>query len=103
MAIFHLDAKLLSQTKFLMSQGHRFAAHKCTCCSTAVGNHCLRPTILGIFKKNSIKCKCYLTDKKIYTYGSEEPLKLAGVFRAEVSFNNKVIDNVDFLVLKGER
>ena len=29
-------------------------------------------------------------------------LKLAGGFKAEVSFNNKVIGNVDFLVLEGE-
>ena len=28
-------------------------------------------------KKNSIKCKCYFTEKKIYAYGSKEPLKLA--------------------------
>ena len=54
-------------------------------------------------KKNSIKCKCYFTEKKIYAYGSKEPLKLAGGFKAKVSFNNKVIDNVDFLVLEGER
>ena len=53
-------------------------------------------------KKNSIKCKCYFTEKKIYAYGSKEPLKLAGGFKAKVSFNNKVIDNVDFLVLEGE-
>ena len=25
--------------KFLMPQGHCFAAHQCTCCGTAVGNH----------------------------------------------------------------
>ena len=48
-------------------------------------------------KKNSIKCKCYFTEKK-----RKEPLKLAGGFKAKVSFNNKVIDNVDFLVLEGE-
>ena len=53
-------------------------------------------------KKNSIKCKCYFTEKKIYAYGSKEPLKLAGGFKVKVSFNNKVIDNVDFLVLEGE-
>ena len=53
-------------------------------------------------KKNSIKCKCYFTENKIYAYGSKEPLKLAGSFKAKVSFNNKVIDKVDFLVLKGE-
>ena len=60
-----------------------------------------RPTIVGIFKKNSIKCKCYFTEK-IYAYGSKEPLKLAGGFKAKVSFNNKVIDIVNFLVLEGE-
>ena len=38
----------------------------------------------------------------MYTYGSKEPLKLAEGFKAKVSFNNKVIDNVDFLVLEGE-
>ena len=29
-------------------------------------------------------------------------LKLAGSFKAKVSFNGKVIDNVNFLVLEGE-
>ena len=53
-------------------------------------------------KKNLIKCKCYFTEKKIYAYGSKEPLKLAGGFKAKVSFDNKVIDNVDFLALEGE-
>ena len=53
-------------------------------------------------KKNLIKYKCYFTEKKIYAYGSKELLKLAGSFKAKVSFNNKVIDNVDFLVLEGE-
>ena len=53
-------------------------------------------------KKNSIKCKCYFTEKKIYAYRSKEPLKLAGGFKAKVSFYDKVIDNVDFLVLEGE-
>ena len=53
-------------------------------------------------KKNSIKCKCYFTEKKIYAYGSKEPLKLAGGFKAKMSFNNRVINNVDFLVLQGE-
>ena len=51
-------------------------------------------------KKSSIKCKSYFTEKKIYTYGSIEPLKLAGGFKAKVSCHNKVIDNVHFLVLK---
>ena len=40
--------------------------------------------------------------EEIYAYGSKEPLKLAGGFKAKVFFNNKVIDNVDFLVLEGE-
>ena len=31
-----------SQTKFLMPQGHPFAAQQCTCCGTAVWNHCSR-------------------------------------------------------------
>ena len=53
-------------------------------------------------KKNSIKCKCYFTEKKIYTYGSKKPLKLEEGFKAKVSFNNEVIDNVDFLFLEGE-
>ena len=50
-ATLHLEAKVLSQkkpksqTKFLMPQGHRFAARQCTCCDTLacrgteVGNH----------------------------------------------------------------
>ena len=53
-------------------------------------------------KKNSIKCKCYFTEKKIYANESKEPLKLTEGFKAKVSFHNKVIDNVDFLVLEGE-
>ena len=48
-------------------------------------------------KKTSIKCKCYFTEKKIYAYGSKEPLKLAGGFKAKVFFNNKVIAMSIFL------
>ena len=53
--------------------------------------------LCGFFFKNLVKCKCYFTDRKIYTYGSKEPLKLTGGFKAEVSFNN-----INFLVLEGE-
>ena len=40
-----------------------------------------------------------LTEKKIYAYGNKEPLNLAEGFEAQVFFNNKVIDKVNFLVL----
>ena len=37
--------------------------------------------LLEFLKKNSIKCKCYFTEKKIYAYGSKEPLNLREVLK----------------------
>ena len=57
MATLHLETKILSQTKFLMLQGHRFAAHQCTCCGTLVccgtevGNHCVKVLFIILYEK----------------------------------------------------
>ena len=64
--------------------------------------HYFRPTIVHFLKENSVNFKCYFAYKKIHSYESTEPLKLAEGFKPEVSFNNKMINTVDFLVLEGE-
>ena len=53
-------------------------------------------------KQNAVRCKCYFTEKKIYAYASEEPLKLAGGFKADVGVSNALVKEVDFLVMEGK-
>ncbi|XP_053385838.1 uncharacterized protein LOC123539936 [Mercenaria mercenaria] len=42
------------------------------------------------------------TDKKVFAYGSKQPLKLLGIFRAKIEFNSMTIDDVEFSVLDGK-
>ena len=52
-------------------------------------------------KKNKVKCKSELTDRKLYAYGSSEPLKLKGMFNARISMGSHSL-SADFYVLDGE-
>ncbi len=36
-----------------------------------------------VLKKKKVKCRSQKTDKKLFAYGSDEPLELAGVFKAK--------------------
>ena len=44
-----------------------------------------------MLKSKLVTCNCYFADKKIYSYGTDEPLKLAAAFQAEVSIPSRTI------------
>jgi hypothetical protein len=52
-------------------------------------------------KKAKVKCVSYLTNQKLYVYASKEPLSVLGAFRAGVSVNDRIVHDVEFMVLNG--
>jgi hypothetical protein len=54
-----------------------------------------------ILKKVKVKCVSYLTNEKLYVCGSKEPLSVLGAFRADVSINNRIVQDVEFMMLSG--
>ena len=45
---------------------------------------------------------CFIQrDKKLYAYGSTEPLEVAGTFKATVSVGNDSVENEEFVVIEG--
>jgi hypothetical protein len=42
-----------------------------------------------VLKKKKIKCKSWESNKKLYSYGSEEPLNTAGEFEAELCYKDR--------------
>lgn len=63
--------------------------------------------IMGMPLWNSLKDKrieCVLSkaDKQLFAYGSQEPLKVAGMFTATVKYNQTVIPDVEFVVIDGK-
>ena len=54
-------------------------------------------------KMNSVKCVSTKTTKRIYPYGSTQPLSCAGTFTAEVTVGgDQKLENVEFVVIEGE-
>jgi hypothetical protein len=50
-------------------------------------------------KGRRVKCVSRLSDKKIYGYGNDKPLNVAGCFNANVSVNDKCV-HADFFVVE---
>jgi len=42
-----------------------------------------------VLKKKKIKCKSWKSNKKLYSYGSEESLNTAGEFEAELRYKDR--------------
>nr|XP_022336145.1 uncharacterized protein LOC111132611 [Crassostrea virginica] len=53
-------------------------------------------------KENHINCVSSKVDKRLFAYGSQEPLKVAGIFTATVKYKQTVIPDVEFVVLDGK-
>ena len=53
-------------------------------------------------KSMEIKCKSSTQTKKIYAYGSTQPLKVAGTFWSKVSHGDKMLEDIEFLVIEGQ-
>ena len=50
-------------------------------------------------KANKVACVSTTASKKLYAYGSNQPLQVAGMFTAEVSVRESVLSGVEFLVI----
>ena len=51
-------------------------------------------------KANKVACVSTKASKKLYAYGSNQPLKVVGVFNAEVSVGGSVLSGVEFVFVK---
>ncbi|CAC5404852.1 unnamed protein product [Mytilus coruscus] len=63
--------------------------------------------IMGInlwnyLKDNRVKCVSSKSTKSLFAYGSEEPLKIAGIFTATVQCNNRTLNDIEFVVIEGK-
>ncbi|XP_052776899.1 uncharacterized protein LOC128214457 [Mya arenaria] len=50
-------------------------------------------------KERKVKCNSKLTNKKVYAYGNDKPLTVAGSFTADVTVSNKTV-NAEFIVVE---
>ena len=50
-------------------------------------------------KERKVKCNNKLTNKKVYAYGNDKPLTVAGSFTADVTVSNKTV-NAEFIVVE---
>ncbi|CAC5368443.1 unnamed protein product [Mytilus coruscus] len=53
-------------------------------------------------KDNRVKCVSSKSSKSLFAYGSEEPLKVAGIFAATVQCNNRTLNDIEFVVIEGK-
>ena len=53
-------------------------------------------------KANKVACVSTKASKKLYAYGSNQPLQVAGMFTAEVSVRESVLSGVEFVVTENE-
>ena len=53
-------------------------------------------------KANKVACVSTKASKKLYAYGSNQPLQVAGMFTAEVSVGESVLSGVEFVVIENE-
>ena len=51
-------------------------------------------------KANKVVCVSRKASKKLYAYGSDQPLQVAGTFTAEVSVGERVLSGVEFVVIE---
>ena len=54
-----------------------------------------------MLKAKKVNCTSNKTEKKMYAYGSEKPLDVAGAFHTTVRYGDTSIDDVEFLVFEG--
>ena len=52
-------------------------------------------------KQMKIKCETSKQTKKIFSYGSKDPLKVAGTFWTNITVGDRTLENVEFIVIEG--
>ena len=53
-------------------------------------------------KANKVRCASSKATKKLYSYGNKQPLQVAGTFTADVLVGNRVLNEVEFVVIESE-
>ena len=53
-------------------------------------------------KANKVRCVSSKATKKLYSYGNKQPLQVAGTFTADVLVGNRVLNEVEFVVIESE-
>ena len=53
-------------------------------------------------KANKVRCESSKATKKLYSYGNKQPLQVAGTFTADVLVGNRVLNEVEFVVIESE-
>ena len=53
-------------------------------------------------KANKVACLSTKASKKLYAYGSNQPLQVAGICTAEMSVRESVLSGVEFVVIENE-
>ena len=67
-----------------------------TSCNVIGGN------VWEYLKALKVKCVSSKASKKLYSYGSSQPLQVAGTFTAEVSVGKGVLSEVEFVVIENK-
>ena len=53
-------------------------------------------------KANKVRCATRKATKKLYSYGSKQPLQVAGTLTTDVLVGNTVLNEVEFVVIESE-
>ena len=53
-------------------------------------------------KANKVRCASSKATKKLYSYGNKQPLQVAGTFTVDVLVGNRVLNEVEFVVIESE-
>ena len=53
-------------------------------------------------KANKVECVLSKASKKLYSYGSNQPLQVAGTFTAEASIGERVFSGVEFVLIENK-
>ena len=51
---------------------------------------------------NQVRCASSKATKKFYSYGGKQPLQVAGTFTADVLVGNRLLNEVEFVVIESE-
>ena len=56
---------------------------------------------MGVLNKK-VRCASSKVTKKLYSYGSKQPLQVAGTLTADLLVGNTVLNEIEFVVIESE-
>ena len=69
---------------------------------SGAGSNVIGRNVWQYLKANKIKCVSSKAFKKLYSYGSNQPLQVAGTFTAEICVEERVLSGVEFVVIENK-